>query len=79
MSYPFNLKLGKGTDPRLEYRRDIIGGDRGFWIEEGPKNPTPLPRFYLLHVLYLDVTLLPRKPERHQSSHWNLCLSFKKV
>ena len=44
MSYPFNLKLGKGTDPRLEYRRDIIGGDRGLWIEEGPKNPTPPPK-----------------------------------
>ena len=44
MSYPFNLKLGKGTGPRLEYRRDIIGGDRGLWIEEGPKNPTPPPK-----------------------------------
>ena len=79
MSYPFNSKLGKGTDPSLEYRRDIIGGDRGLWIEERLKNSTPLSRFYLLHVLYLDVTLLPRKLERHQSSHWNACLSFKKA
>ena len=38
MSYPFNLKLGKDTDPSLEYRRDIIGGDRGLWIEKRLKN-----------------------------------------
>ena len=79
MRYPFIIKLGKSTDPRLEYRRDIIGGDRGLWIEEGPKNSTPFPKFYLLHVLHIDMTLLTRKPERYQSGHRNPCLSFKKV